>query len=437
MTAIHELSATALLGEYASGRLSPVAVVDVCAQRIAELDEPLNAWQALCLQRAREEAAAAERAWRAGAPDGPLCGVPIGVKDLFDTAGVETACGSALLRGRVPDRDAEVVRRVRAAGAIVLGKTSTHEFACGLTMVNEHLGDTRNPHDLERTPGGSSGGSAVALATGMVPLALGSDTGGSIRWPAAACGIAGFKPSFGAVALEGCWPLAPSLDHAGPMARSVEDVDLLWQVIRDHPPTAAHAGAVTIAVGEPLGLEPAPAVAAALANAAALLRADGHDVRCAAPFDHMHARAIFFGIFHPEILRTHSQLGFWPQRRPEYTANVAARLEIAEEYSAADHERAMSERADLRARFAEFCAEFDLLLTPVCATAVPRLDAVGPIRDIVTPLTCPQDLLGAPSIAVRAGTDENGVPIGVQLTGAPGADDLVLRVARALERPAG
>ena len=162
--------------------------------------DELGAWVAACPDRAAGEARAAEDAWRRAAPTGALCGLPLGVKDLFDTAGIETACGSALLAGRVPQADAEAVRRCRAAGAVVVGKTRTHAFAWGITMLGaDGVPETRNPHDPERSPGGSSGGSAVAVATGTVPLALGTDTGGSIRQPGAVTGTVGVKPTYGGV----------------------------------------------------------------------------------------------------------------------------------------------------------------------------------------------------------------------------------------------
>ena len=429
---LSQLSARELLDGYAALELSPVEVVAACLERVDALDGDLNAWQALCRERARQDARAAEAAWRARAPTGPLCGVPIAIKDLFDTAGLETACGSMLLQGRVPAADAEVVRRVRDAGAIVLGKTSTHEFACGLTMVNEHLGDTRNPFDRARTPGGSSGGSAVALATGMAPLAVGTDTGGSIRWPAAACGIVGFKPSFGAVSLEGCWPLAASLDHAGPMARTVADAALLFEVLRTEPAQPVPER-LRIVMPDHLGLELDPAVGEALAGAAERSRAAGLEVGGTEVLDHMHARAVFFGTFHPEILRTHTELGLWPARKAEYTANVRTRLGIAEGFGDAEYATAQRERDAMRASVAAALVPGTLMLTPVCGRPVPRFDDLAAIRDYVTPLTCPQDLLGAPACAVRAGTDANGLPVGLQITGAPGADDAVLAAAGALE----
>src|SRR5581483_6272914 len=203
-------SAERLLEELAARRLSPVELLDALAARIEAVDEHVGGFTALCLERAREEARAAEAAWGRGEAR-PLEGLPFGVKDLFDSEGVRTAYGSPMFASHVPARDAEAVRRARAAGAILVGKTQTHEFAWGITSVNELMGSARNPWAPERLSGGSSGGSAVALATGEVPLALGSDTGGSIRVPSAFCGTVGLKPTWGRISAAGAWPLARSL----------------------------------------------------------------------------------------------------------------------------------------------------------------------------------------------------------------------------------
>ena len=222
------MTAKEMLAAYGAGTLSPAEVVADLAPRVEE--DPCGAFWALCLDRAAEEAEASAARWRDGTAR-PLEGVPLAVKDLFDTEGVETTYGSAMFRGHVPDRDADAVRRCRDAGAILLGKTATHEFAWGYSSINDAMGTVRNPRDPERVAGGSSGGSAVALATGLAPLALGTDTGGSIRVPASFCGVHGLKPTFGRVSLEGVWPLARTLDHAGPMATSVEDLALLYAVL--------------------------------------------------------------------------------------------------------------------------------------------------------------------------------------------------------------
>ena len=229
-------SAVELRAAFAARELSPVEVID------GTVDE-FGAFVTPTLERARDEARAAERAYTDGTARA-LEGLPLAVKDLFDTEGVPTSYGSPIFAGHVPDADAEAVRRARAAGAIVVGKTLTHEFAWGITSNNPHYPPCRNPWDPERVPGGSSGGSAVALASGAAALALGSDTGGSIRIPAAFCGVSGLKPTYSRIPVTGVFPLARSLDHVGPMAVTPADVRLFYEVL---------AG--------PVELEPAPRIA--------------------------------------------------------------------------------------------------------------------------------------------------------------------------------
>lgn len=438
MTDVCTASAEALLDSYRERSLSPVEVVDALAACIDEQDAALGAFQALCLDRAREEARRAEAMWAQGEPAGALCGVPLAVKDVFDTAGVETACGATMLAGRVPEADAEVVRRARGAGAIVVGKTTTHPFAWGLTMD----GLTRNPHDPARTPGGSSGGSAVALAAGLAPLALGTDTGGSIRLPAAYCGVVGLKPTFGRVPLDGCWPLAASLDHAGPMARTVGDCELLLEAICDWTPEAVPVEGLIVGMPDGFGVAPASEVDAALRAVADALEDAGARVETVAAPDWERLEAAFATIFLAEAYETHVGLGLWPGRRSEYPDSVAKRVELAERVTAAERLEAAAAREALRAQVNAVFERVDLLLTPVSAAPAPRtadrrFEHRGrpvTLREVVTPLVCPQDLLGLPACAVPGGIDRHGVPVGVQLTAPRGGEARVLAAARAVRR---
>ncbi|HUZ83401.1 MAG TPA: amidase, partial [Gaiellales bacterium] len=213
------------------GRVSAVELLDAHLERIARVDPAVGAVWLVTEERARAEAAAVDAAVARGRDPGPLAGVPVGWKDLIDTAGIVTTYGSALYRDHVPARDADVVARLAGAGAVTVAKLSLHELAWGTTNDNPHFGRCRNPYDLERVPGGSSGGSAAALATGMVALAPGTDTGGSIRCPASCCGVVGLKPTYGRVSLAGVRPLCHSFDHVGPMARSVRDCALALTVV--------------------------------------------------------------------------------------------------------------------------------------------------------------------------------------------------------------
>lgn len=219
-----------------SRKISAVELTAEALERIAQLNPRLNAFLTVTEDLAKEQARAAEEEIQAGHYRGPLHGVSIGVKDLFFTRGVRTTAGSKILANFVPDSDATVVEKLRQAGGILVGKTALHELAYGVTNDNPHFGPTRNPWNLERTSGGSSGGSAVAVAGGMVPAAMGSDTGGSIRIPAAYCGVAGLKPTFGRVSLHNVFALGYTLDHAGPLARTVEDIALIYDAIAGFDP---------------------------------------------------------------------------------------------------------------------------------------------------------------------------------------------------------
>lgn len=405
-----------MLDAFRAGTLSPVEALRECLSVIAARDGELRAFVALDEDGALAAARAAERAWRDG-DAGPLCGVPVGVKDLFDTAGVATSCGSPMFADRVPARDAEAVRHLREAGAVILGKTATHEFAWGITMRHEKLGPTRNPWDPARTPGGSSGGSAVAVAAGMVPLAIGTDTGGSIRLPAALCGVIGHKPTWGSVPLDGVWPLAPSFDHAGPFAATADDAALLLEVLsgRALPPAGA-----TVRLGFALPMEVAPPVEAALHAIATAVGAVEVELPDALP-----AYAPLFG---REAVTTHREAGLWPGRRDEYDPTVAERMAIAERVTDEQMRAAQLERERVDAAMNRVFDEVDLVLSPVCAWAPPpRLDDPVDFRPAVTPLVCLQDLLGLPACAFPAGAGPGGMPIGLQLTGPRRADALVLR----------
>jgi aspartyl-tRNA(Asn)/glutamyl-tRNA(Gln) amidotransferase subunit A len=418
-------------------------VVDALLARIAEVDPGLGAFVTLCPDRAREEALACEQAYLRGPAEGALAGVPFAVKDLFDSAQVRTTYGSTMFASNTPAADAAAVRRVRDAGAIMLGKTQTHEFAWGVTSVNERMGTSHNPWRPERISGGSSGGSAVALAARLVPLAIGSDTGGSIRVPSAFCGTVGFKPTYGRVSTEGVWPLAPSLDHAGPMARTPADAALLLAAMEDpgRSPVAERAlGELTVGLCPDLHLVP-PAPDVQVAFEAAVQTAGelgAHVVEVALPA----AETIFptFGVIQrAEALRTHRRAGLYPERRDEYGDDVRGRLESAEGVTLEDYLSATATREHARGAVASLFQRVDLLLTPVSAGSPPPIGEESVLhggreidfREMVMTYTAPQDLLGLPACAVRAGFDDLGIPIGVQFTGRPWADHEVLATAGA------
>ena len=453
---ILQFGVSALLDAYASRRLSPVETLDAVAARIDAVDGLVGGFTSLCLDRAREEARAAESAWASGQPR-PLEGIPFGVKDLFDTEGVRTAYGSAMFASHVPERDAEAVRRARAAGAILVGKTQTHEFAWGITSVNEAMGSARNPWARDRVSGGSSGGSAVVLAADELPLTLGSDTGGSIRAPAAFCGIVGLKPTYGRISAAGAWPLTRSLDHPGPMARTPMDAAALLEAIAGAD--AADPATEPVPVGDVRGelfrgasglvvglcpdlhlVELAADIQAAFDAAVRALEAAGaRFVEVGLP----EAGLIYdaFGVIQrAEALDVHRRAGLYPSRRAEYGADVLGRLDAACEVTLEQYLAASADRQRVRAGFARLFGGCDLLLTPVSAGSPVAIgsDTVEhngrevTFRELVMSYTTPQDLVGLPACTVRAGFDALGVPVGVQLTGPPWSEALVLRGAQSL-----
>jgi aspartyl-tRNA(Asn)/glutamyl-tRNA(Gln) amidotransferase subunit A len=428
----------------------------VLAARIAAVDHLVGGFTALCLERAREEARASEAAWARGNAR-PLEGIPFGVKDLFDSEGVRTAYGSPMFASNVPGRDAEAVRRARAAGAILVGKTQTHEFAWGITSVNEALGSAHNPWAVERFAGGSSGGSAVVLAAGEVPLALGSDTGGSIRVPAAFCGVVGLKPTYGRISAAGAWPLARSLDHPGPMARSPADAALLLEAIAgpdDADPATADVplgdvarelrrglAGLVVGVCSDLELVPlAPDVREVFDRAVRTVEEAGARlVEVALP-----EAGLVFPSFRTiqaaEALDTHRRAGLYPARRDEYTgADVLERLDAAADVTVEMYLQASADRQRVRAGFARLFRSCDVLITPVGAgpplvigeETVMHAGRELTFRELVMTYTTPQDLTGLPACAVRAGFDALGIPVGVQFTAPQWHESAVLRAAHA------
>jgi len=445
-----------LLREFASRSLSPVEVVDAVGARNEAVDSLVGGFTALCLDRAREEALASEKAWKRGDARA-LEGVPFAVKDLFDTEGVRTAYGSPMFAEHVPARDAEAVRRARAAGAIMVGKTQTHEFAWGITSVNDLCGSAHNPWALGRVSGGSSGGSAVVLAAEEVPMTLGSDTGGSIRVPASFCGVVGLKPTFGRVSAARAWPLARSLDHPGPMARTPADAALLLEAVAgpdpDDPATAdvplgdvrdeLRLGAEGLVVGvcPDLHLVPlAPDVGEVFeASVRSLEHSGARIVELALP-----EAALVLPAFRTtqsaEALDTHRRAGLFPSRRDEYGPDVLERLDAATEVTLEQYLAAAADRQRVRAAFARLLSGCDVLLTPVSAGSPVWIGEETVVhggveltfRELVMSYTTPQDLTGLPACAVRAGFDALGIPVGVQFTAGPWQEGRVLRAAQAL-----
>jgi aspartyl-tRNA(Asn)/glutamyl-tRNA(Gln) amidotransferase subunit A len=350
-------------------------------------------------------------------------GVPLAVKDLFDTAGVRTTYGSAIFAEHVPAATAEAVLRLEAAGYVNVGKANLHEFAWGITSENPHFGRVPNPLAADRIAGGSSGGCAAALAAGVADAALGTDSGGSIRIPAACCGVTGFKPTFGLVPLEGCFPLAPSFDHAGPMARDVGGCERMLQALVPTFEAAELDGLDELEVGVAWTGQADPLVRACVEAAAALFpRSRPLDL----PLPDIGP------LFEREAAEVHTAL--WRDHRKLYGDNVAHKLERAMQVTDAEAETAARARELYREQLAELMGAVDLVLTPTLEMVAPPA-GVGDLalRPRVLRLTFPWNVIGAPALALPCGPAEYRLPASVQLIGRPGDDPLVLAAGRLLE----
>jgi aspartyl-tRNA(Asn)/glutamyl-tRNA(Gln) amidotransferase subunit A len=426
---------------FRSGRLHPEALVEALITRIDARDGQVGAWVSVWRDQALAAARVAGKELANGEDRGALHGIPIGVKDLIDVAGQPTLAGAPeLMHGHRAAEDAPVVTRLRASGAILLGKTQTHPLAMGTLTPT-----TRNPWDLERIPGGSSGGSAAALAAGMCLGALGSDTGGSIRLPAALCGVTGLKPTYGRVSRRGVLPLAWTLDHIGPLARSAEDTGLLLQVLAGYDATDPRsvdapvpdylgekdAGVQGMRIGrlqDPFSEELHPAYPAALAAAAATLEQLGAKI---ADTELPYAREVPVlmdailpaeaATIHRERLRTMGE-HFHPSVKP--------RLEAGLLIPAANYLQAQRVREALRLAALTLFSGFDVLLAPTDRQPAPLVNSgVG----ATTRCTAPFNLTGLPALAMPCGFTSDGLPLGLQLVAAPWAERTLIRAGCAYQ----
>jgi aspartyl-tRNA(Asn)/glutamyl-tRNA(Gln) amidotransferase subunit A len=439
---VHELSARELQGAYAARELSPVEVVGALAQRREALAGALNAYVGHDAQGELAAAKQAERRYAAGAAVGPLDGVPIAVKDLIDTADLPTTYGSGMFRGHRPAADAPVVAAARRAGAIVAGKTATHEFAWGITTENPHFGACRNPWDRRRVPGGSSGGSGVAVASGQAPLAFGTDTAGSVRIPAAFCGVVGFKPTFGLLPVGGIFALAPSLDHVGFLGRDPGDVaDLFGALLPRAGRRALVAGpqdGAAPALDSRVGVLDLPGasvleaeVRRALDDAAGVVERLGARVDAVTLGGEDDRTQAMRRVQAVEAFRVHHAAGLFPARAAEYGDDVRERLEMASALTLDDYLAGLEAMRRIREHAERLFDGVDLLVTPVAACAPPPIGQAADLRDHVLPHTVLQSLSGLPACVVRAGFDDDGLPVGMQLTGPRFADLDVLGAAAA------
>ena len=452
---------TELAAKIQAKEISPVEVTRAQFDRIERLDPSLNAYLTVLSEPAMGEARTAEQEIARGHYRGPLHGVPVAVKDLFETQGVKTTAGSVILKDYVPARDATVLARLRQQGAVVLGKLNLHEFAYGGTGVNPHYGTSKNPWALDRIPGGSSSGSGVAVAAGLAFGALGTDTGGSVRMPASLCGIVGLKPTYGRCSRAGIIPLAWSLDHPGPMVRSVADAALMLNAMAGHDPRdpATVRRAVPdytqgltndlrgVRIGVPRlvlweGLD--PEVEAVMDGAVQQLTRLGgrlgarlEEVTLPQMRHAVLASSIIIGAegaaYHYEWLRTAAE---------QYGEDVRLRLKQGALLPAAAYFKAQRLREAIRRELDAALTHVDVLLTPTLPIATPTIE-----RCTVTPgmplppellhiprLTRPFNLTGHPVISVPCGFTQSGMPVGMQIIGRAFDEVTVLRVAQAYEQ---
>jgi aspartyl-tRNA(Asn)/glutamyl-tRNA(Gln) amidotransferase subunit A len=442
-----------------SKKISPVELTKACLGRIERLNPKLNAFITITADSALVESRAAEAEIQRGRWKGPLHGIPITLKDLVDTAGVRTTGASGLFKDRVPTQDAEVVRRLKAAGAVLLGKTNLHEFAYGGSSAISYFGPVRNPWNVAYSPGGSSGGSAAAVAAQLCYGTIGTDTGGSIREPAGYCGIVGLKPTYGRVSASGVIPCAWSLDHIGPMTSTVMDAALMLQVIAgydlqdpgsidlpvpDYLATIA-ASTSSLRLGIPRawfyeGLHPdiQSAMESALSVLKGLTRSQRDIVPLATDGSYASVMNPAFTIVLSETYEYHKDYAL---KRPElYQASTLKRIRAGADVTTPVYVQARRQLDQIRHSVARVFADVDLVVTPTSPVPPFKIaDLTDPDTNRPKELqmlhnTRPFNMLGLPTISVPCGFTVEGLPIGMQISGPLGAEATVLRLAHAYEQ---
>lgn len=435
--------------------VSPVELLEAYLARTDRLEPELNCYVSQLRGEARMAARSAEHEIMRGNYRGPLHGVPVALKDLFDLAGCRTTASSKVLADNVAKNDSTVAKKLKAAGAVIVGKTNTHEFAFGGTTDSAYFGATHNPWDTSRVPGGSSGDSAAAVAASLCTAALGSDTGGSIRLPAAFCGIVGLKPTYGRVSLSGVVPLAWSMDHAGPLTRSAADAALLLAAIAGHDPAdpttadlpvpdyprAVQRSPKGLRLGVPRGyfFEDVDAeVEAAVRSAVAVLAGLGIAIEEVSLPRAAYGRDMFNVVVHSEAAAHHEP---WLLERPQdYGADVRARLEAGRMARAVDYLRAQRARGLLREDFVRAFQRVDAIATPTIPTVATTIGAgtvtvngrQADLRAILGRFTSPINMTGLPAISVPCGF-AHGLPVGLQLVGRAFEEETILALAHAYE----
>jgi len=442
-------------------KLSSVEVTKLMLARIERLNPKLNAYitvtEELALKQAKkaESELSAPRGRKGHRDRGPLHGVPISLKDNIYTAGIRTTAGSQILKDFIPKEDAVVVGQLREAGAVLLGKTNMHEFAYGVTSNNPHYGPVRNPWDLARIPGGSSGGSAAAVAAGLCYGSIGTDTGGSIRIPASLCGVFGLKPTWGRISCEGIIPLSPALDCAGPLARTVGDVAILTGILYSRvgrEPNMARLSALRtearkFCLGIPRQLffdALSDQVRSAFDTALRELARAGMTTKDISIPLLDETEEAGNHIAWTEAFLYHQQQGYFPARTAEYGDDVRSRLEMGNKVLAVDYLRALEIQRQFIQQLHLAMAEVDAdaMVFPSAAIEAPRLDQeiirVGkheyPARALLLRHNRPANLAGVPAVSLPCGFTRSGLPLGLQIMAGVSSEPLLLRIAKVFER---
>jgi aspartyl-tRNA(Asn)/glutamyl-tRNA(Gln) amidotransferase subunit A len=438
--------------QIAAKQLSPVELTLACLDRVKALDGRLHAFVHLTEERALAEARQAEAAIMAGGPKGPLHGIPIGLKDIVDTKGIPTTCQSKILQDNIPDSDATCAEKLAAAGAVLIGKTTTHEFADGGPSFDLPKPPARNPWNTDHFTAGSSSGTGAGVAAGLILGGIGTDTGGSIRGPAALCGIAGIKPTYGLVSRAGVAPAAFSLDHIGPMAWTAEDCALMLQALAGHDPrdpasadrpvpnytASLGSGIKGLRIGvihhfHEVDYKVSEGTQRGIDAAISTLREMGAEIREVqlSPLQDWQACGSLIS-----ITERASAYDEWARTRlDDFSERVQRRLMLGALVSGVDYVQAVRRRRELRAELKAAMAGLDIVVTAAAPAEAPKIDNV-PVWDVFDrpSFTIPFNVAGYPAISICAGYGEGGLPVAVQLVGKPFDEATVFRVADAFEK---
>jgi aspartyl-tRNA(Asn)/glutamyl-tRNA(Gln) amidotransferase subunit A len=448
--AIPTIAAAAKL--IAAKQLSPVELTSACLDRVKSLDDKLHAFVHLTEERALAEARAAEAAIMAGGPKGPLHGIPIGLKDIVDTKGIPTTCQSKILQDNIPDRDATCAEKLAAAGTVLIGKTTTHEFADGGPSFDLPKPPARNPWNTGHFTAGSSSGTGAGVAAGLILGGIGTDTGGSIRGPAALCGIAGIKPTYGLVSRSGVAPAAFSLDHIGPMAWTAEDCALMLQALAGPDPrdpasadrpvpdytALLGSGIKGLKIGiihhfHEVDYKVSDATRQGIDGAIATLRGLDAEIREVqlSPLQDWGACGSLISI--TERATAYEE---WARTRlADFGERVQRRLHLGALVSGVDYVQAVRRRRELRAELKAAMAGLDIVLTAAAQGEAPKIDEVPKWDTFAAPsFTMPFNVAGYPAMSICAGFGEGGLPVAVQLVGKPFEEPTLLRIADAFEK---